>query len=165
MTPAAGPGPAVAVALAAGALALLAPGAAAGGIGADPTPIPADGTATVTAAFPAPVEEADLRACQADGDRSIRSCYPPTRMTQESGGNWTATVPPSGAFGEAAYAGLNATGRTADGRDIHLPGNATYRFVAVASADPGVGTPGPGPAAVLACLAGAALARRSPGQG
>lgn len=148
-------------------LVLLAPGAAAddGSIAVDPAPIPARGTATVTVDFPVAVEEVDLRACRADGDRTILSCYPPAEMSRTGAGNWTASIPPTGGFAPAAYAGLNATGRTADGDVVHVPGNGTaYRFVAVASAGTGNGAPGPGTPVALAALVGAVSAAAALGR-
>lgn len=152
-----------ALALAAAALAALAPAAAADGtIDASPTPIPAGGEAEVTVRFPLAVEEADLRACRADAGRALLSCYSPTPMSSD-GGNWTATIPPEGGFGEAAYAGLNATGRTADGEAVHVPGGGEdYRFVAVA--EPEAESPGPGALAAVVALAGAGVAAGVRGQ-
>lgn len=148
------------LALVAAAMAALAPTAAAdGSIEADPTPVPVGGQAEVAVRFPVAVEEADLRACRADAGRAILSCYTPVEMSPGDGENWTATIPPEGGFGEAAFAGLNATGRTADGEAVHVPGGGDdYRFVAVAG--PEAESPAPGVLAALAALAGAAAGVR-----
>lgn len=153
-----------ALALAAAALAAAAPAAAADGtIDASPTPVPAGGQAEVAVRFPVAVEEADLRACRADAGRAILSCYTPVEMSPGDGENWTATIPPEGGFGEAAYAGLNATGRTAGGEAVHVPGGGeVYRFVAVAA--PQAESPGPGALAAVVGLAGAAAVAGVRGQ-
>lgn len=152
----------VAAGLALAAVVLLPPGAAAGSLEVDPTPVPADGTAAVRATFDVAVDEAEAVACLADADETVRSCFRPAAMAEADDGDaWTATLPPGGRFGEAPLVGFNATGRTADGGEVHLPDDGSrYRFVAVAEARDGAPAGGIG-AALAAGLAGAALRRRT----
>jgi hypothetical protein len=136
-------------------------GAAGGTIEVDPEPFPARGTATVSASFDEAVEEADVRACRADANGTILSCFRTVSM-EGQGRSWTADVPPGGAFGDVAQAGVNVTGTDPGGADVHLPGNGSeYRFLAVAGDDGDRGLPGPGVAgAALAVLAAARVRSR-----
>lgn len=140
------------------------PALAAGSLDVDPDPVPARGTAAVTATFDRAVEEADVVACRADGDREVLSCFRPVAMEPVDGGAWAAEVPPAGSVGDVPWVGLNASGTTGDGAAVHVPGGGQdYVFVAVEAADAGSSIPAPGAAGAVAAGLGVAVlaARRS----